>query len=56
MTDEVALLRAQLEASELRHEVNQLKSVISQFQRELKESNKLLLKQRLGARLLRWQG
>ena len=47
---ELALLRAQLEASELRHEVRELRSAIVQYQRELKESNSLLLKQRLPPR------
>ena len=47
---EVALLRARLEASELRHEVQELRSVVAQYQRELRESNKLLLKQRLPPR------
>ena len=50
MGDEVALLRAKLDASELRHEVQELRGVIAQYQRELKESNKLLLKQRLPPR------
>lgn len=48
--DEIALLRAKLEASELRHEVQELRSVIAQYQRELRESNRLLLKQRLPPR------
>ena len=47
MADEVALLRARLEASELQHEVKELRSVVAQYQRELRESNKLLIKQRL---------
>ena len=42
----VALLRAQLEASELRHRVNELQSVVSSLEAELKESNSLLLKSR----------
>ena len=51
--EEIALLRARLEASELRHEVHEVKelrSVVAQYQRELKESNTLLLKQRLPPR------
>jgi hypothetical protein len=48
--EEIALLRAKLEASELRHEVKELRSVVAQYQRELKESNTLLLKQRLPPR------
>jgi hypothetical protein len=52
MGDEVASLRARLEASELRHEVNELRSVVAQYQRELRESNKLLLKQRLPPRIV----
>ena len=48
--EEIALLRARLEASELRHEVKELRSVVAQYQRELKESNTLLLKQRLPPR------
>jgi len=44
---EVALLRAKLEASELRHEVQRLQGVVKQYQRELEESNRLLRKQRL---------
>ena len=48
--NEVALLRAKLEASELRHEVKELKRVIAQYQQELSESNTLLLKQRLPPR------
>ena len=54
---EVELLTAKLEASNLRLEVqglqNQLRqqqSVISQYQEELKESHRLLLKQRLPRR------
>ena len=47
---EVELLRAKLEASELRHEVRELRSVVEQYQRELGESNRLLLKQRLPPR------
>ena len=35
--EEIALLRARLEASELRHEVKELRSVVAQYQRELKE-------------------
>ena len=46
----MALLRAKLEASELRHEVQQLRAVVARYQRELKESNTLLLKQRLPPR------
>lgn len=42
----VALLRAQLEASELRHRVNELQSVVSSLEAELKESNSILLKSR----------
>ena len=42
----VALLRAQLEASELRHRVNELQSVVTSLEAELKESNSLLLKSR----------
>ena len=47
---EVEILRAKLEASELRHEVRELRSVVEQYQRELGESNRLLLKQRLPPR------
>ena len=47
----IETLRAKLEASELRHEVNQLRSVITQLERELKESNKLLRTQRLPPRI-----
>eukprot|EP00966_Prymnesium_polylepis_P327481 7383353-Prymnesium_polylepis.1 len=49
-SDEIALLRVKLEASELRHEVRELRSVVAQYQRELRESNRLLLKQRLPPR------
>ena len=49
-TEQVELLQAKLEASELRHEVQELRRVIAQYQQELKESNKLLLKQRLPPR------
>ena len=48
--EEIALLRARLEAIEPRHEVKELRSVVAQYQRELKESNTLLLKQRLPPR------
>ena len=41
---------AKLEASTLREEVQRLRGVIAQYQRELKESNALLMKQRLPAR------
>lgn len=41
---DVELLQAKLEASELRHEVAELRRVIAQYQLELKESSKLLLK------------
>jgi len=51
MEQEVALLRAQLEASELKHTVAELRGVISQLQCELKESNQLLRKQRLPPRI-----
>ena len=44
------LLRAKLEVSELRHRVNELDAVIVQLQNELKESNRLLLRQRLPSR------
>ena len=44
------LLQAKLELSELRHEVKELRRVIGQYQQELRESNKLLLKQRLPPR------
>ena len=47
---EVALLRAKLEASELRHEVQRLQGVVKQYQQELEESNRLLRKQRLPPR------
>ena len=43
---EVILLRAQLEASELKHRVNELQEVVSALEAELKESNTLLLKSR----------
>ena len=51
MQNEVALLRAQLEASELRHQVAELRAVIVQLQLELLESNMLLRKQRLPPRI-----
>ena len=41
---DVELLQAKLEASELRHEVTELRRVIAQYQQELRESSKLLLK------------
>ena len=46
---EIALLSAKLEASELRHRVNELNAVITQL--NLKESNTLLRKQRLPPRI-----
>ena len=49
-SEQVELLQAKLEASELRHEVQELRRVIGQYQQELRESNKLLLKQRLPPR------
>ena len=49
--EEVALLRAQLEASQLKHTVNELRGIITQLQLELKESNTLLRKQRLPPRI-----
>ena len=48
---EVELLKAKLEASELRHRVSELTSVVAQMQKELKESNKLLRQQRLPPRI-----
>ena len=47
----IALLTAQLHASELKHTVTNLKAVIVQLQLELKESNTLLMKQRLPPRI-----
>ena len=54
---EVELLTAKLEAStarlevqQLRNEVRQLQAVLSQYQQEVKEARKLLLKQRLPRR------
>ena len=47
----VSLLRAKLEASELRHRVRELTTAIEQLQAELTESNTLLRKQRLPARI-----
>ena len=49
--EQIALLSARLEASELRHTVNDLNSVIAQLQQELKESSTLLRKQRLPPRI-----
>lgn len=48
---QIALLSARLEASELRHTVNALHRVIAQLQQELKESSTLLRKQRLPPRI-----
>ena len=48
---EVEMLRAKLEASELRQRVTDLSAVIVQLQMELKESNLLLRQQRLPQRL-----
>ena len=47
---EIALLQSKLENSELRAQVQELRGVVEQYQRELKESNALLLKQRLPPR------
>ena len=44
------ILEAKLEASQLRHTVNELRNVIEQMQLELRESNRLLLKQNLPKR------
>ena len=41
---DVELLQAMLEASELRHEVVGLRRVVAQYQEELREASKLLLK------------
>lgn len=49
-SEQVELLQAKLEASELRHEVQELRRVIAQYQQELRECSKLLLKQRLPPR------
>ena len=49
--DKIELLEAKLEASELRHRVNELNAAIQQLQVELKESNTLLRKQRLPSRI-----
>ena len=49
--DTIALLTAQLAASELRHTVNELRAVATQLQLELKESNALLRSQRLPPRI-----
>ena len=49
-SEQVELLQAKLEASELRHEVQELRRVIAQYQQELRETNRLLLKQRLPPR------
>lgn len=43
---EVDLLRSRLEASELKHRVNELTQIVATLQVELKESNTLLLKSR----------
>ena len=43
---EVDLLRSRLEASELKHRVNELETVVATLERELKESNDLLIKSR----------
>lgn len=43
---EVELLRSRLEASELKHRCNELEQVVDALQKELKESNSLLLKSR----------
>ena len=50
VTREVELLRARLEASELKHELNEWKAVCAALQQELKESNRLLRQQRLPPR------
>ena len=47
---EIALLQAKLENSELRQQVQELRAVLQQYQRELIESNRLLLRQRLPPR------
>ena len=44
--ENVALLRAQLEANELKHRVNELETIVKALEAELKESNALLLKSR----------
>ena len=46
----IALLSARLEASELKHTLNDLRATILQLQLELKESTSLLCKQRLPPR------
>lgn len=51
MEQEMALLTARLEASELRHRVRALEQVVSQLEVQLKESTTLLRKQRLPARI-----
>ena len=43
---EVDLLRSRLEASEMKHRVKELEQVVDALQKELKESNALLLKSR----------
>ena len=43
---EVDLLRSRLEASELKHRVNELTQMVATLQAELKETNSLLLKSR----------
>ena len=48
---EQELLRAKLEASELRHEVARLKTAVEQLSVECKESTTLLLQQRLPRRI-----
>ena len=48
---QIVLLKAQLEASELRHRVHELNTVITQLQLELQESNTLLRRQRLPPRI-----
>jgi hypothetical protein len=48
--EQVELLQAKLEVSELRHQLQELKRVIGQYQQELRECSKLLLKQRLPPR------
>ena len=45
-----AVLRAKLEANALREELQRMRGVVAQYQRELKESNQLLIKQRLPPR------
>ena len=42
----ISLLRVQLEASELKHRVYELQTIVSALERELKESNSLLIKSR----------